>query len=104
MYLTMEGTVHVPVSADPAIKREIERISKVEARGIKNVNGVDWCLRQLLNKAHGQLRGGPAELDLESERTILLDSLSDETHVDWNHNFDKAVKRLEVIFAPRSDS
>lgn len=96
-----ESFVQVPVSADLAISSEIDRIAKVEATGTTKVDGVDWCLRRLLWKAHEQLMSGPAELDLEAERTSLLMSLSDETDVDWNAHFDEAVRRLEVIFAPR---
>lgn len=92
--------VQVPVSADAAIKIELARIGKDEAKGLSKINGVDWCLRGLLRKAHEQLKSGPAELDLETERTLLLMSLSDETDVDWNAHFDKAISRLEVIFTP----
>ncbi len=105
MYLPTEEIVHVPVSAYPAITRELGRILDIEAaRGVEKVTGVDWCLRRVLLKADALLQGGATEIDLEYERADLLTVMSDEEDVDWNAHFDEAVRRLEDIFAPHPDS
>lgn len=97
-----ENLVYIPVSADTEIQEEIARIEAVEKTvGIAKVERIDWCLRRLLRKAHEQLKSGPAELDLEAERVRFLEDHSDETDVDWNDYFERAIAELEVIFAPR---
>lgn len=109
------NNISISPVAHPAILKKLtnltDRAYGTEAEQARNTYGdinsldaVEWCLKEILSRAHEAITSGKQTVNFEEIRRYMIDCLCDESVQKWQPAYATAVQQATQLFEQHLDS